>query len=83
MVHNATDMSVWVLVGAYLLGFVALQAYLYSDRSLPVGTRGAPGGAPDPTPTAGEVEYTRCEECGTVNRADAAFSRCRECADQL
>ncbi len=77
-------MNTWVLVGAYLLGFLAFQAYLYSDRSLPVGAGTATAGSGvDPGLASEDAEYTRCEACGTLNRSDAAFDRCRECTDRL
>ncbi len=84
MPHNTMHMNPWALVGAYLLGFLAFQAYLYSDRSLPIGAgTTAAGGGVEAGPVSEDAEYTRCEACGTLNRSDAAFNRCRECTDRL
>lgn len=84
MPHNTMHMNPWALVGAYLLGFLAFQAYLYSDRSLPVGAGAATAGSGvEPGLVSEDAEHTRCEACGTLNRSDAAFNRCRECTDRL
>jgi hypothetical protein len=86
MPHNGTHMQTWALVGAYVVGFLAFHAYLRGDWSLPASGVVAAASAADlgsiPEPEADD-DRTLCPDCGTSNRSEQPFVRCRECTTQL
>lgn len=88
-----TGMEIWAWLGAYLVGFALLQLYLYryfigsttGDRSAEGTT--PPGGEATPHAVDREERTSAntctCNECGTPNENDQAFTFCRNCGSRL
>jgi len=86
-------MEIWAWLGAYLVGFALLQLFLYryfiggstaSDPSTESTTPQFEGAsAPVERPQTNEDDIVACQECGTPNRLDPAFTFCKSCGNRL
>lgn len=86
-------MEIWAWLGAYLVGFALLQLFLYryfiggSTASEPSTESTTPQfegpSAPVERPQTSDEDIVACEECGTPNRLDPAFTFCKSCGSRL
>ena len=87
-------MEIWAWLGAYLVGFALLQLFLY--RYFIGGSTASEPSTEQATPqpfegSAGSVERPQrpdedivvCEQCGTANRHEMAFTFCKACGSRL
>lgn len=86
-------MELWAWLGVYLVGFALLQLLLYryfigesttSDPSTESTTPQFEGTSTSvERPQTSDEDMLVCEECGTPNRLDPAFTFCKSCGNRL
>jgi len=87
-------MEVWAWLGAYLVGFAILQLFLYryfisgstasepsTEHTTPNPSDAGPGAAE--RPQRADEDVVLCEQCGTPNEHDPAYTFCKTCGNRL